>query len=219
MIVLAIDLTSAFGSIAVRVDGNTVAKRNLESPDGFAHLVYPAIEQTLLEAGLALPAVDCFASASGPGAFTGVRVGLAAVKGLAFALGKPAAGISNLRALSVFGTADRRAVLLDARRGEIFGAVYDGETRLILPETVAKLAPWLESLPPADYEFILGSGLAGAGPATLAPPFLAEAVAICAERDGLEGNWSDPAVLDANYVRRSDAELAHDPGNFLPKLA
>ncbi len=69
--------------------------------------------------------VDCFAAASGPGSFTGVRVGLACVKGLAEALGKPAVAVSNLRAIASFGTAPWRAVVLDARRGEIYGAVYD----------------------------------------------------------------------------------------------
>lgn len=208
MIILAIDLTSAFGSLAIRVDGSTAANLTLQSPDGFAHLIYPAIENLLSEAGLPLSAVDCFASASGPGAFTGVRVGLAAVKGLAFALRKPAAGISNLRALSTFGTTRRqRAVVLDARRGDIFGAVYDERTQLIVPETVAKLPLWLESLPEGEYEFIAGPGVPGTETFTQASPYLAEAVAICADRDGEGGKLSVPALLDANYVRRSDAEL------------
>lgn len=204
MIILALDLTSAYGSIAVRADGNTLASRNLESPDGFAHLIYPAIEDTLHSAGIELEAVDCFASASGPGGFTGVRVGLAAVKGLAFALGKPAAGISNLRALSVFGTKEKRAVVLDARRGDVFGAVYDHQARLVVPETVTKLSLWRDRLPEGDYEFIAGPGVTGLETFTPTPLFLAEAVAVCAE---LDGKWSDPAVLDANYVRRPDAEL------------
>jgi tRNA threonylcarbamoyladenosine biosynthesis protein TsaB len=207
VIILAIDLTSQFGSIAIRADGKTVGSRNLESPDGFAHLIYPAIEETLREAGVVLEEVDCFAGASGPGAFTGIRVGLAAVKGLAFALGKPAAGISNLRALSLLGQTARRAVLLDARRGDVYGAVYDDEARPVVPETVTKLSTWLASLPEGEYEYIAGAGVTGLRTFTPAPRFLAETVARCAERDGREGKWSDPAALDANYVRRSDAEL------------
>jgi tRNA threonylcarbamoyladenosine biosynthesis protein TsaB len=207
VILLAIDLTSEYGSVAVRVDEGTAATLTLRSTDGFAHLIYPAIESVLADAGIELDSVDCFAGASGPGAFTGVRVGLAAVKGLAFALGKPAAGISNLRALSIFGTARRRAVVLDARRGDIFGAVYDEHSQLVTAETVTKLPRWLESLPEGDYEFISGSEIAGTEGFLRAPRYLAEAVAICAERDGKDGRWSDPAALDANYVRRSDAEL------------
>lgn len=209
MTILAIDLTSAFGSLAVRVNGKIAATLSLQSPDGFGHLVYPAIERVLVEAGVELEAVDCFAGASGPGAFTGVRVGLAAVKGLAFALGKPAAGVSNLRALSTFGKGLRRGVVLDARRGDVFGAVYDEQARLLIPETVSSLPVWLASLPEGDYEFIAGAGTAVPGSEAFVQgaPYLAEAVAICAEIDGQNDAWSDPAALDANYVRRSDAEL------------
>jgi tRNA threonylcarbamoyladenosine biosynthesis protein TsaB len=205
--ILAIDLTSEFGSLAVRTDGKTAATLNLQSQEGFAHLIYQAIEEVLVRTGLGLEAVDCFASASGPGAFTGVRVGLSAVKGLAFALGKPAAGISNLRALSIFGTSQFRAVVLDARRGDVFGAVYNDRAELVIPETVTKFPLWLHGLPKGDYEFIVGPNVAGAETFRKAPEYLAEAVAICAERDGINGAWSDPAALDANYVRRSDAEL------------
>jgi tRNA threonylcarbamoyladenosine biosynthesis protein TsaB len=98
-------------------------------------------------------------------------------------------------------------VVLDARRGDIFGAVYDERSHLVTEETVTKLPLWLESLPKGDYEFISGSDIAGTDGFLRAPHYLGEAVAICAERDGKDGKWSDPAALDANYVRRSDAEL------------
>lgn len=208
MILLAIDLTSAFGSLAVRVNGRTAASHTLQSTDGFGHLIFAAIERVLADAAVKLESVDCFAGASGPGAFTGVRVGLAAVKGLAFGLGKPAAGVSNLRALSTFGTTHRkRAVVLDARRGDVFAGVYDAATRLVVPETVGKLSLWLEGLQGDDYEFIAAAGVAGAELYLQAPRDLAEAVAVCAEMDGKDGRWSGPAALDANYVRRSDAEM------------
>ena len=218
MIILALDLTSEFGSLAVRRDGTAIASQTLHSSEGFAHLVFPAITELLNQAGVDLRGVDCFASASGPGAFTGVRVGLSAVKGLAEASGKAAAGVSNLRALSTFVRAEaQRAVVLDARRGEIFGAVYDGESELIEQEMVAQFDVWLESLSSSLYEFVFQHGFALASslqgtrfedmPSTEAPRHLAEAVALCAELDSKRGRWSDPAALDANYVRRSDAEL------------
>ena len=218
MIILALDLTSEFGSLAVRRGGAVLASLALHSCEGFAHLLFPAITQVLNQAGVELRGVDCFATASGPGSFTGVRVGLSAVKGLAEASGKAAAGISNLRALSTFGCAEaQRAVVLDARRGDIFGAVYDENFELIAPEMVAKLYTWLDSLSFLPHEFVFQHGFAlstllGATrfegvPTTEAPRHLAEAVALCAEVDGKRGRWSDPAALDANYVRRSDAEL------------
>ena len=218
MIILALDLTSEFGSLAVRSGGVVAAAVAIHSSEGFAHLVFAAITQVLNQAGVDLRQVDCFASANGPGAFTGVRVGLSTVKGLAEASGKAAAGISNLRALSTFGrTEAQRAVVLDARRGEIFGAVYDGECELVAPEMVARFDGWLESLLSSRYEFVFQHGFAlptslqgtrfEGRPTTEAPRHLAEAIALCAELDGERGMWSDPAALDANYVRRSDAEL------------
>jgi tRNA threonylcarbamoyladenosine biosynthesis protein TsaB len=161
--------------------------------------------------------IDCFAAASGPGSFTGVRVGLACVKGLAEALGKPALAISNLRALAWFGTAALRAPVLDARRGEIYGAVYDSSGALIQPEVVAKFPAWLESLPEDDIEFVstdfepFRNALAGTrfehANVETAPRALAGAIARIALWAWQNGEPADPAALDANYVRRSDAEL------------
>jgi tRNA threonylcarbamoyladenosine biosynthesis protein TsaB len=206
--ILALDTTSEFGSLALRRSKETLAEIHLPSPDGFAHVIFQAIEDILAGAHMRLEDIDCFASASGPGSFTGVRAGLAAVKGLAEALHKPAVGISNLRALSRFGTATLRAVVLDARRGEVYGAVYDAETREVVPETVSPWATWLTTVPSgAEWIGFAGGPCATAGVAfTAAPRWLAAAVAHCAEIDG-PANWQDPVALDANYVRRSDAEL------------
>jgi tRNA threonylcarbamoyladenosine biosynthesis protein TsaB len=153
--------------------------------------------------GVKLTAIDCFAAASGPGSFTGVRVGLACVKGLAEALGKPAAGVSNLRALASFSTAPLRAAVLDARRGQVYGAVYNADGEIVAPEMVAPLSDWLASLPSGDMEFVTrGYPLEVAGARVVIAP---EALAAAIGR--LAGEGSDPAALDANYVRRSDAEL------------
>jgi tRNA threonylcarbamoyladenosine biosynthesis protein TsaB len=156
--------------------------------------------------------VDCFAAASGPGSFTGVRVGLACVKGLAEALAKPAVGVSSLAALATFGQAPLRAPVLDARRGQIYGAVYDSSGRLIAEEVVIALAAWLPTLP-TGVQFIRIEGQEPALPlpphATVAtaPRAQAAAIAMLALARLEAGTASDPAALDANYVRRSDAEL------------
>jgi len=209
VIILALDTTSEFGSLAIRSNGELVAGLAVHSPDGFAHLIFPAIEQLLAQAKIALPEIDCFAAASGPGSFTGVRIGLSAVKGLAAAMDKSAIGISNLQALSFFGNLPLRAVVLDARRGEVYAAVYNSDLALVTEESVIKLSTWLEALHEPVYQFISparlpleGTRFAGM-PFFQAPKALAGAVAACAERM----TPSDPAVLDANYVRRSDAEL------------
>jgi len=215
--ILSLDLTSEHGSLAVRRDRQLAAEHYLHSTGGFAHLVFPAIETVLQLAGLTLQEVACFASASGPGAFTGLRVGLSAVKGLAEATGKPAVGVSNLRAMASFGNFPLRAVVLDARRGDVFTAVYDDRLQMVEDETVGKLQKWLETLTVQPDEFIcpnaswLKSELAptrfASTPTMEVPRTLAASVAECAELDMLEGRSTDPADLDANYVRRSDAEL------------
>src|SRR6185369_16319488 len=117
------------------------------APTGFAHVLYPHLSRLLEQNGVTLTSIDCFAAASGPGSFTGVRVGLACVKGLAEALGKPAMGISNLQALATFARGELRAVVIDARRGDVYGGLFDEQVRPLTPEVVAKLPVWLESLP------------------------------------------------------------------------
>ena len=202
MIILAIDTTSEFGSLALRADGATVQEVALRSNTGYGHLILPAIEKLLNEANLRLSDIDCFAAASGPGSFTGVRVGLGTTKGLAEAMGKPAIGISNLRAVASFGKKGLRGILLDARRGDVYAAIYNQRLELVSPETVAKPAEWTAGPGREAEEFVSQK----AGPEADSFRNLAAAVALCAELD--REHWSDPAALDANYVRRSDAEHA-----------
>jgi len=228
VIIFGIDVTSESGSLAIRANGQTVAELALVSQDGFAHVLFGATNELLKRAQLTLDDIDCFASASGPGAFTGVRVGLSAVKGLAEAMGKPAAGISNLRALATFGASDRRAVVMDARRGEVFGAVYNAALEPVAPELVSTFCQWLDSLssPPCEFITPAGSPFCAALEGTRlrgtrcieAPRHLAPAIAFCAELDGRSGRWSDPAALEANYVRRSDAELLFGAHRRTPVL-
>lgn len=216
-LVLAVDTTHAFGSLALVRGDQIVEEVLLHAPEGFGHVLYGHLGALLNRHALKVDGVDCFAAASGPGSFTGVRVGLACVKGLAEATAKPATAVSNLQALSCFGTAPLRAVVLDARRGEIYGAVYDDAARLMMPEVVAKPAVWLETLPDDNLEFVstdfaaldealAGSRFAGARTVT-APRAMAGAIGRLAVARLRSGQASDPAALDANYVRRSDAEL------------
>lgn len=217
MTILGLDFTSEHGSLAVRRDGQTLVNYSIHSPDGFAHLLFDALDRVLREAGVRLPDIDCFAAASGPGAFTGVRVGLSAVKGLAEATGQRAIGVSNLRALASFGSLPLRAAVLDARRGDVFTAIYDAHLQPVLPEAVGKLHVFLDNLPSMPDEVITQSleWLRTAPesarfaniPLVEAPRGLAAAVAQCAEQDMRDGATGDPATLDANYVRRSDAEM------------
>ncbi len=206
MRILALDTTGDPGSIALVEDGRIVEEVTMTSPDGMAHVLFGEISTLLARHRVAIGQIDLFASASGPGSFTGVRVGLAAAKGLAEATGRKVLAVSNLQALAWFGSLPLRATVIDARRGEIFGAVYDANLELVSDEVVTKLDPWLAALPPGDLEFITaGFPLDVPQPVRIAPLALAGAIGrIAAGRAHLA---QDPAAIDANYVRRSDAEL------------
>jgi tRNA threonylcarbamoyladenosine biosynthesis protein TsaB len=207
---LALDTTSEYGSIALAEGAELIEEVALHSPEGFAHIIFDEIQNLLGRHRLNLCDLDGFASASGPGSFTGVRVGLTAVKGLAETCGRRVVAVSNLEALAWFGTRALRAPVLDARRGEIYGAVYDGELRQIRQEVVVPFNQWITTLPPGDLE-IVTSGFEvpsqGGFPVAIAPRALARAIASIAAARFALGRANDPAQIDANYVRRSDAEL------------
>lgn len=214
---MAIDTTHEFGSLSLVRGTETLDEVLLHAPTGFAHVLYPQLSRLLERHGIALGSVDCFAAASGPGSFTGVRVGLACVKGLAEAMGKPAAGVSNLQALATFAYGGLRAAVIDARRGDIYGGVYDWRLRPVAPEVVAKFPVWLATLPAGDVVFVatdftpFHSALAGTrfekSLVVTAEPALAGAIGRLAVARYQAGERPDPAALDANYLRRSDAEL------------
>jgi tRNA threonylcarbamoyladenosine biosynthesis protein TsaB len=212
-VILSVDTTSEFGSLALTEGDRVVEELPLHSPEGFGHILFQRIEQLLARHDVNVNQMDCFAAASGPGSFTGVRVGLAAVKGLAEATGKLVVAVSNLRALAFFGTAPLRATVLDARRGEVYGAVFDDRLQMVAPETVMKFPAWLETLPSNDVEFIatdfspFRSHVDPSIPVLTAPRSLAAAIGRIAGDEFRTGAARDPAEIDANYVRRSDAEL------------
>jgi tRNA threonylcarbamoyladenosine biosynthesis protein TsaB len=216
-LILAVDTTHEFGSLALLEGTEVVEEVLLHSPEGFGQVLFGRLAELMDRRGWKIQEIDCLAAASGPGSFTGVRIGLACVKGLAEAVGKPVAAVSNLEALATFGTAPLRAVVMDARRGEVYGAVYNRRGQAILPETVMPFTAWLRSLPEGDIEFVAtdfspfaaaldGTRFEGSG-ITTAPRALAGAVGRIACHRLRAGRATDPDAVDANYVRRSDAEL------------
>ncbi|MSV27259.1 MAG: tRNA (adenosine(37)-N6)-threonylcarbamoyltransferase complex dimerization subunit type 1 TsaB [Bryobacterales bacterium] len=212
-LVFALDTTSERGSLAlarlVSVTGDVelLEEAPLHSRTGFSDVLYGEIERLLFRHNLRVEDVSSFAVANGPGSFTGVRVGLACVKGLAEAAGKPVVGVSNLEVMAAFGTAKLRAAALDARRGEAYCS-FAGI------EVVTRFPDWLETLPDGveivSTDFTpFRAALEGSrfSHLTQAPPALAGAVARIAARKYRAGEAVDPAALDANYVRRCDAEM------------
>jgi tRNA threonylcarbamoyladenosine biosynthesis protein TsaB len=205
-LILAVDTTGEHGSLALVRGGEVLEEVAMHAPGGFAQILYGELQGLLARQGVRVADVDCFAAASGPGSFTGVRVGLACVKGLAEAVGKPAVAVSNLEALARCGSAPLRAAVIDARRDQIYGAVYDAAGALVSPEIVERWDAWLAALPPGVEEFV--SAMQLPVPRLIpAPESLASRIAEVAACRLACGQAMDPAALDANYVRRADAEL------------
>jgi tRNA threonylcarbamoyladenosine biosynthesis protein TsaB len=215
--ILAIDTTHEFGSIALLDGAQTIEEILLHSPDGFGHVLFEHLARLLERHRCRVDEVACFAAAAGPGSFTGVRVGLACVKGLAEAVGRKVVPVSNLEALARFGSKQLRAVVLDARRGQIYGAVYDAVDRQVNEPVVMGFPAWLETLPVGDLEFIstdftpflaaLAATRFRHSKMTTAPRALAAAIGAIAYERFCAGRAQDPAEIDADYIRRSDAEL------------
>jgi tRNA threonylcarbamoyladenosine biosynthesis protein TsaB len=204
--IVAIDTTNEFGSIALVQDGEVVEEALLHSPDGFGHVLFPQLAALLERHGWSFGEVTGFAAGAGPGSFTGVRVGLAAVKGLAETAGVQAAAVSNLEAMASLGSAALRAPFFDARRGQVFGALYDSSLTAVRPATAQTFPAWLASLPP-EAELMTPDpapflDACSGRPVTLTSRALAGAIGKLAL-----SQLQDPIALDANYVRRSDAEL------------
>jgi tRNA threonylcarbamoyladenosine biosynthesis protein TsaB len=192
--ILSIDTSTDHASLAL-VEGELVIEEvALYSPDGVSHVLFTEVEKLLTRHAITLADVGGYASASGPGTFTGVRAGLTAVKGFAEALSKKVIAVSNLQAMAYFGTAELRAPMLDARRGGVYGALYNSALEIIGEEIVMNREAWLESLP-REAEILSESKL------------LAGAIGLIAARAFAAGWGMDAAEIDANYVRRADAEM------------
>ncbi len=127
MHILAIDTSTSLASIAIAVDEQIVAESLVNTNRTLSARLVPEIERLLTTAGLAIAEVDLFAGAVGPGSFTGVRGGVATIQGLALAVGKPCAGFSSLAMLAMNFSLQATLIcpLLDARKSEVYAALYD----------------------------------------------------------------------------------------------
>ena len=201
-------------------DGRVVREQVNDAPNAHAeHL--PADLMSLLErAGMKLADIDVFAVATGPGSFTGLRIGIATMQGLAFAEGKPLVGVSGFDALArIAGPDERVAAWVDAWRGEVFAALYEDGREVDLP-IVSRPDVLLDALRGRPTLFI-GDGARehadeirrtlGEAARIAAPPApaLAGTIAVLAGEVATTGDHA-PHLIRPLYVRRTDAELARD---------
>lgn len=226
MWLLAVDTSTKDASVALLRDGRRVALVAPRSEEQHSVQLFRSIRQALAEGDLPLAGVDVYAVANGPGAFTALRVGLTVVKGLAEMHAKPVVAVSVLEAVAASAAAEGVLVpLVDAYRGQIFGGVYRrirGEVERRGPERVGTLEEFLaalaeEGVQPAACTLVgpqlerwgerLSATTFAVAPRESVSPVLAEAVARQAAKKLARGETLDALRLEANYVRRSDAEL------------
>jgi tRNA threonylcarbamoyladenosine biosynthesis protein TsaB len=149
MRVLAIDTTGPRESVAV-VEGSTVrGEVRLEALDAHSRRVMPAIAFLLDTLGLGPLDLDGYAVSAGPGSFTGVRVGISTVQGLALAAGRPCLAVSTLDALAerARGLALTVVAMIDAFRDEVYGSVHDQRGQRLGPATVGPPSRLLATVP------------------------------------------------------------------------
>lgn len=145
MLVLAADTSLPILSVALVSDGALIGAIALEGRGSRNEKLLPAIDWLLTESSIDRHSIDLFAVTRGPGSFTGVRIGLATIQGLALALGRPVCAISTHEAVA-FGEAGRVAIVDDAGRGEWYVSHFD--------DGVETLAPHLGKTPEDDRRVI-----------------------------------------------------------------
>jgi len=163
MKVLAIDTATERCSVALRIDGDTI-ERNVDTPRGHADLILPMVDALLTEAGVTLRQLDGIAYGRGPGGFTGVRIAVGVVQGLAFGAELPTAGVSNLAAVAqqVAPPGGRVLVCMDARMGEVYWSSFqhDPQTGLVAALEAELVGPPDSVVPTATgITLLAGTGL------------------------------------------------------------
>jgi tRNA threonylcarbamoyladenosine biosynthesis protein TsaB len=223
--ILALDTSSTAGSAALVRDGAIVIERPGDASRTHGERLPRELMAVLDAAGLRLADVDRFAIAIGPGSFTGLRIGIATIQGLALAQGKlvvPVSTFDALRAAAPRSASSALGVWIDAHRGEVFATLYDGDGRVrhdptsLAPD--ATLDAWGPALAGSRVQFEGDGairyraaietrvGAAAVIPATVPP--LAGAIGLMAARE--PDRAVRPHAVVPLYVRRPDAELARD---------
>lgn len=221
--ILAIDSSSLSGSVALCRGEVVVAESFLNIQSTHSEKLLKQVDLLLAETGWALEDLDLLAAVTGPGSFTGLRIGIALVKGLGQVLNRPVAAISSLRAvaLNVPLVSQPICVLLDARKKEVYTQRFEWRAGTLVALDEARVVAPLKALDALSEETILvGSGVpvyrdlirSTLGTGALVAPTAAHQirgaqVASAALDDWLSGRTMAPADMVPSYIRPSDAEL------------
>jgi len=226
---IVVDTADVRGSVALFDKTELICTEAHSTDEDYSSWLLPAVNRALASSSLSLDGLYGYAVCAGPGSFTGLRVGLTTVKAWAEIYGKPIAAVSRLEALTSNNSRTDQlfvASYIDARREQVFAALYarlgdsfeplGQESVTSLPDFVAKVQEktkdkpvrWVTPDPEMLESLAQWPSLAATGHIVelAAPPF-AQRLGFLAYRKFRYGDTTDALALDANYVRRSDAEV------------
>lgn len=239
MIVLALDTCDARGSVSLLRNDVVLHTVVHDGTDEYSSWLLPAVDRSLAASAVLLANVELYAVATGPGSFTGVRIGLTTTKAWSEAFGKPIAAVTRLDALADEhnGDAPYVATAVNALRGQVYAAMYKrvgNSTAMVGAEMVmapgdfvswvveqagSQRVDWIST----DAEMITGAqewldrsarsvGVAQKEGILTVPCVLAPMVGRRGRRKALAGEVVDALALDATYIRRPDAEVLWNSG-------
>ena len=224
MRILAFESSAKAASVALMQDGVLLAESFQNNGKTHSATLMPMAQRVLMDCGLTAAELDAVAVAKGPGSFTGVRLGVAAAKGLAWGAEKPVCGVSTLEAMATQLSMQAGIIcpVMDARRGQVYNALFqsDGKTLTRLTSDRAiSLEDLKKDLEKAEKTiFLVGDGTKlcyntlseALSHLTLPPAHLemqrASGVAMAAERLAQQGGLQAPGELVPSYLRLSQAE-------------
>lgn len=220
MLVLAIDTTAVAASAALVDDNGIIAVFNVNNKLTHSQKLLPMIDSVLSQSGYSIEDVDLFAVSAGPGSFTGVRIGISAIKGLAFAHDVPCVSVSSLEALAYMNK-NCGAIMcpvMDARRDEYYNALFNSDFERVSEDRAISASELEEQLSKLDRVILNGDGaekfyawLDGrlpnvylAGEVTMLQN--AGAIALCAIKRYKSGEGVSSFELAPFYLRKPQAE-------------
>ena len=222
MKILALDSSAVVASVALCEDETLLAEYTLNNGNTHSETLLPMVETLLSHFGISVDDIDLFAASTGPGSFTGVRIGTATIKGLAFAKNTPCVGVSTLESLAENAVALGGLIcpVMNARRAQVYTALFrsDGRTLTRLSDDTAMAIADLDEMLSSYGEPVcfVGDGVKitlnalQKTEARLLPDRLchqsAYSVAQVARRAYENGSATDDAALVVTYLRPSQAE-------------
>ncbi len=223
MKILAIDSTAIVGSCAVLEDEKLLSHFTVNNGNTHSETLLPMIEASLKLLGLTAYDIDIFALAEGPGSFTGVRIGAATIKGLAFGKEKPCIGVSTLEALAENLSSSNGIICpaMNARRNQVYNALFrckDGIIQRLTEDRAISVSDLEEELKAFDEPiFICGDGdflLYESSTKTVEYRFVSEnlrhqngvSVGLCALKKYKNGDVKTDITIAPTYLRPSQAE-------------